>query len=215
MAEKTVHHFMLVAAGCLLPLAATAADVGLAGVTATRAMLIVNGGDPQAVAVGQSVDGVKLLSLQGEQAVVEVDGRKRPLRVGQHAIGSASGGGSGKVVLTADSQGHFVTTGNINGLSVRFLVDTGASMISLGASDARRLGLDAGSGQRGMVDTANGQALVSKIQLDTVRVGDITLHNVDALIHQTDMPVALLGMSFLNRMDMQRDGSTMTLRKRF
>ena len=57
--------------------------------------------------------------------------------------------------------------------------------------------------------------MVSKVQLDTVRVGDVTLHNVDALIHQTEMPIALLGMSFLNRMEMQRDGSTMTLKKRF
>lgn len=206
---------MLMASACLLPLGASALDVGLAGVTSTKAMLMINGGEPQSVAVGQSLEGVKLLSLQGDQAIVEIDGRKRPLRVGQHAIGTVGGDGSGKVVLTADGQGHFVTTGTVNGVSVKFLVDTGASMISLGASDARRMGLDFGKGERGVSYTANGQALVSKIQLDTVRVGDITLHNVDALIHQTEMPVALLGMSFLNRMEMQRDGSTMTLRKRF
>ena len=70
-------------------------------------------------------------------------------------------------------------------------------------------------GQKGMTQTANGQIVVSKIQLDTVRIGDVTLHNVDALIHQTEMPMALLGMSFLNRMEMQRDGSTMMLKKRF
>ena len=72
-------------------------------------------------------------------------------------------------------------------------------MISLGASDARRIGLDFNRGQKGMTQTANGQSVVSKIQLDTVRIGDVTLHNVDALIHQTEMPMALLGMSFLNR----------------
>lgn len=88
-------------------------------------------------------------------------------------------------------------------------------MISLGAADARRLGLDFNRGQKGMSQTANGQIVVSKIKLDTVRVGDMTLHNVDALIHQNDMPVVLLGMSFLNHMEMQRDGATMTLKKRF
>jgi aspartyl protease family protein len=88
-------------------------------------------------------------------------------------------------------------------------------MISLGASDARRLGLDFNRGQKAMTQTANGQMVVSKVQLDTVRVGAVTLHNVDALLHQTDMPIALLGMSFLNRMEMQRDGSTMTLKKRY
>ena len=117
--------------------------------------------------------------------------------------------------MAADARGHFYTTGSINGASVRFLVDTGATMISLGTADARRMGLDFNSGQKGMTQTANGQAVASKIQLDTVRIGDVTLHNVDALIHQTEMPIALLGMSFLNRMDMQRDGNTMTLKKRF
>ena len=117
--------------------------------------------------------------------------------------------------MTADNQGHFVTTGSVNGVAVRFLVDTGATMISLGASDARRVGVDFNRGQKGMTQTANGQSVVSKVQLDTVRIGDVTLHNVDAVIHPTEMPVALLGMSFLNRMEMQRDGSTMTLKRRF
>jgi aspartyl protease family protein len=200
---------------CLIFGNAGAQDVGLAGVMGSKAMLMINGSEPQSVAVGQSLDGVKVVSVQGDQVVVEIGGRKRPLRVGQHAIGAAAADGSGKVIMTADNQGHFYTTGTVNGVSVRFLVDTGATMISLGASDARRIGLDFNRGQKGMTQTANGQSAVSKIQLDTVRVGDMTLHNVDALIHQTEMPMALLGMSFLNRMEMQRDGSTMTLKKRF
>lgn len=196
--------------------AALAQDVGLAGVMGSKAMLMVNGAEPQTVRVGESLDGVKLISIQGDQAIVEIGGKKRPLRVGQHAVGATNpGDGSGKITMTADMQGHFYTTGNINGTSVRFLVDTGATMISLGASDARRIGLDFNRGQKGMTQTANGQTVVSKVQLDTVRVGDVTLHKVDALIHQNEMPIALLGMSFLNRMEMQRDGSTMTLKKRF
>jgi len=194
---------------------AGAQDVGLAGVMGSKAMLMINGSEPQSVAVGQSLDGVKVVSVQGDQVVVEIGGRKRPLRVGQHAIGAVAADGAGKVIMTADNQGHFYTTGTVNGVSVRFLVDTGATMISLGASDARRIGLDFNRGQKGMTQTANGQSVVSKIQLDTVRIGDVTLHNVDALIHQTEMPMALLGMSFLNRMEMQRDGSTMSLKKRF
>ncbi|MGB9193757.1 MAG: TIGR02281 family clan AA aspartic protease [Azonexus sp.] len=200
---------------CLISGSAGAQDVGLAGIMGSKAMLMINGAEPQSVAVGQSLDGVKVVSVQGDQVVVEIGGKKRPLRVGQHAIGAAAADGTGKVVMTADNQGHFFTTGTVNGVSVRFLVDTGATMISLGASDARRIGLDFNRGQKGMTQTANGQSAVSKIQLDTVRIGDVTLHNVDALIHQTEMPMALLGMSFLNRMEMQRDGSTMTLKKRF
>ena len=209
------HFTLLAVALCLVYGGAAAQDVGLAGVMGSKALLMIDGGEPQAVAVGQSLAGVKVISVQGDQAVVEIGGRKRPLRVGQHAIGAAPADGSGTIVMTADNQGHFYATGSVNGAAVRFLVDTGATMVSLGASDARRIGLDFNRGQKGMTQTANGQTMVSKVKLDTVRIGDVTLHNVDALIHQTEMPMALLGMSFLNRMEMQRDGSTMTLRKRF
>lgn len=194
---------------------AGAQEVGLAGVMGSKALLMVNGGEPQSVVVGQTVGGVKLVAIQGDQVIVEIGGKKRPLRVGQHAVGTASADGSGKVTLTADGQGHFYTTGTINGTSVRFIVDTGATMVSLGTADAKRIGIDPSRGVKGMSDTANGQSVVTKVKLDTVRVGDITLYNVDALIHQGELPAALLGMSFLNRMEMQRDGSTMTLKKRF
>ena len=214
--EKSMRHFtLLVMALILFPSLALAQEVGLAGIMGSKALLMINGAEPQTVRVGESLGGVKLLSIQGDQAVVEIGGKKRPLRVGQHAVGAGSNDSADSIVMTADIQGHFITTGNINGTSVRFLVDTGASMISLGASDARRIGLDFNKGQKGMTQTANGQSVVSKVKLDTVRVGSTTLHNVDALIHQNDMPVALLGMSFLNRMEMQRDGNTMTLKKRF
>lgn len=194
---------------------ACAQEVGLAGVMGSKALLMVNGGEPQSVVVGQTVGGVKLVAIQGDQVIVEIGGKKRPLRVGQHAVGAVSADGSGKVTLTADGQGHFYTTGTINGTSVRFIVDTGATMVSLGTADAKRIGIDPSRGVKGMSDTANGQSVVTKVKLDTVRVGDITLYNVDALIHQGELPAALLGMSFLNRMEMQRDGSTMTLKKRF
>lgn len=214
-AEKTVKYFMLLTGCCLSTTPALATEVGLAGVTSSKAMVIFDGGEPRSMVVGQAAEGVKLLSIQGDQAIFEINGKKRPLRVGQHAIGSGSGDGGSKVILTADGQGHFVTMGAINGTSVRFLVDTGASMVSLGAAEAKRLGLDGNQGEQGVAQTANGQASVSRVKLNTVRVGDITLHNVDALIHKSDMPVALLGMSFLNRMEIQQDGSSMTLKKRF
>lgn len=200
----------------LFSAALQAADVGLAGVFPGKALLTINGGAPRTVAVGVATEeGVKVLSIDGETATIEINGKKRVLRVGQNVAVQSSGKGPATAVLTADGQGHFLTTGNINGTTVRFLVDTGASMISLGASDARRIGIDARTGERGITNTANGQAVVSRVKLDTVRVGEIVMNNVDALVHQQDMPIVLLGMSFLNRMEMQRDGDTMTLKKRY
>ncbi len=181
----------------------------------SKALLMINGGEPRAVRVGESVDGVSLVSIQGEQAIVEIGGKKRPLSVGQHAVGSASSDGSGKVTLLADHRGQFYTTGTINGTSVKFLVDTGATTIALSPSDARRIGLDLSRGERGLGGTANGTVEFVRVFLNTVRVGDITLHNVEAAVLNSNMSTALLGMSFLNRTEMQRDGGTMTLKKRF
>ena len=201
---------------CTLCGPALAADVGLAGVFPGKALLTINGGAPRTVAVGaKTSEGVKVLSIDNDTATIEIDGKKRILRVGQNVASQPSGEGGGKAVLTADGSGHFLTTGNINGTTVRFLVDTGATMISLGAGDARRIGIDTSKGQRGVTNTANGLASVIHVKLDAVRVGEIVLNNVDALVHQQDLPFALLGMSFLNRMEMQRDGQTMTLRKRY
>jgi aspartyl protease family protein len=208
-------HSTLLAAAVFAAAPALAQDVGLAGIMGSKAMLMINGGEPEAVRVGESLGDVKVVAIQGDQVIVEVGGRKRPLRIGQHAVGAAPADGSGKITLTADGRGHFYTTGTINGTSVRFLVDTGATMISLGASDARRLGLDFNRGEKGFSQTANGQVVVSKVKLDTVTIAGVTLRQVDALLHQADMPIALLGMSFLNRMEMQRDGGTMTLRQRY
>lgn len=200
----------------LLTSTAHAVDVGLAGLFPGKALLTINGGAPRIIAVGVTTgEGVKVVSTDGETATLEVEGKRRVLRVGQNVAAQPSAAGSQKVVLTADSAGHFLTTGNINGTTVRFLVDTGASMVSLGASDARRIGIDASKGEQGITHTANGQAIVTRIKLDSVRVGDIMMNNVDALVHQQDMPFALLGMSFLNRMEMLRDGDTMTLKKRY
>jgi len=201
---------------------AGATDVGLVGVMGSKALLSINGSEPVPVAAGQSAQGVRVISVQGQQVVIEVDGKRRPLRVGQQVGSTAaaestgsSGSGSSTAILKADGAGHFFTTGAINGAAVRFMVDTGATFVSIGAAEAKRIGISPAGGQRGMSHTANGLTEVTKVKLGTVRVGEVTLHNIDAVIHSNDLPVTLLGMSFLNRMEMQREGSTMTLKKRF
>ena len=210
-----MHYLCLVLAGGWISFAA-GADVGLAGLFPGKALLTINGSAPRIVAVGSRTDeGVRVVSIEGETAVLEVDGKRRVLRVGQNVAAQPSGNGQARVVLTADARGHFYSTGNINGSTVRFLVDTGASMVSMGAADARRIGIDPGKGSPAMTATANGMAHVLRVKLDSVRVGDIVLNNVDGLVHQHDLPVILLGMSFLNRMEMQRNGDTMTLKKRY
>jgi aspartyl protease family protein len=196
----------------LWPFVACGANVGLAGLFPGKALLTIDGGVPRIVAVGAKTrEGVTVVAIEGDTATIEIDGKRRVLRVGQNVAEQASGSGQAKIVLTADAQGHFYTTGYINGISVRFVVDTGATLIAIGASDARRIGLDPGKGTRMLIDTANGRINASRIKLDSVRVGEIVLNNVDAAVHSSELPVVLLGMSFLNRMQMQRSAGTMTL----
>ena len=214
--NRTALRCLFVAMACLATPLALAVDVGLAGLFPGKTLLTINGGPPRIVALGVTTqEGVKVISIAGDTATLEFDGQKRVLRVGQNVASQSSGGGQVSAVLTADNAGHYLTTGTVNGSPIRFLVDTGASLISLGASDARRLGIDASKGKRGMTQTANGQSEIFLVKLDTVKVGDIVLNNVDAAVMQQDMPFALLGMSFLNRMEIQQGGQTMTLKKRY
>ena len=202
--------------GGFFAMPSSAADVGLVGIFPGKALLTINGGAPRTVAVGgKTADGVKVLAAGGDTATIEVDGKKRVLRIGQNVTVRATAGGRATTVLTADGRGHFLTTGSINGASMRFLVDTGASTVTMGASDARRAGVDPTRGEKGFAQTANGVAEVSRVRLHSVRVGDIVLNDVEATVHSQDMPMVLLGMSFLNRMEMQRNGDTMTLRKNY
>lgn len=195
---------------------ALAADVSLVGVFPGKAaVLVIDGGEPRSVRIGQTLAGVTVVSVEREQAVVEIDGKRRSVALGQHYRGEEAADTRQSVVLAADPRGHFVIDGAINGGSMRFLVDTGATSIALPAADARRLGIDYLKGQRGITLTANGNAIAYRVRLDRVKVGDIEITGVDAIVLDTAMEFALLGMSFLNRVEMRREGQTMTLIRRF
>jgi aspartyl protease family protein len=195
---------------------ALAAEVTLVGLIGARAIVVIDGGAPRTLAPGQkTAEGVVLLGTEKDGASFEIEGRKRTLHMGQ-AYSAAARAGRQNVTLGADQNGHFVTMGSINGGSVRFLVDTGATLVALPAAEARRLGIDYLRGQRGQVQTANGVAVGYRVKLDTVRIGNIEVNGVDAVVSEGDtMGVTLLGMSFLNRMEMKRDGESMTLTRRY
>ena len=197
-------------------LSAVAQSVSLQGMLGNKALLIVNGGAPRAVAPGDSLLGVKVLSTNGDQAVVMVDGQRVTLRVGESpaSVGGAMRSGADRVSLTADAAGHFFTAGHINNKPVQFMVDTGATVVALGQAEADRLGLDYRSGLPVRMGTANGVTRGWAIKLRQVRVGDVIAYDVDAVVTPMGMPAVLLGNSFLKRFNMRRDGDVMTLVRR-
>jgi len=195
-----------------------ASSVMLTGTIGSRAILIVNGAPPKTVAVGETFQGVKLVSLQAEQAVVELEGKRVNLRMDTPVSiggGGGSGGGGNRIVLPADSRGHFMTQGAINGRAVTFMLDTGATSIALSAADAQRIGLDYSKGQRVQMNTANGVSSGYKLRLQSVRVGDVEVYDIDAIVSPQPMPFVLLGNSFINRFSMRRDADQMVLEKRY
>jgi aspartyl protease family protein len=162
------------------------------------------------------------VSTSGDQAVVELSGKRHALRVGEAPVSSGAGGGAGtqagqgsRIVLMAGSDGHFMTTGQINGKTTQFMVDTGASVISMSAADADRMGVDYKSGRTVQLSTANGMTVGWQVNLGSVRVGDVEVFNVPAVVASRDMPFVLLGNSFLTRFQMNRTNEEMVLIRRF
>jgi aspartyl protease family protein len=197
---------------------AFAADVALIGVIGEKAAVFaVDGGEPKAVKVGQKWWRLTVLAVERGQATIEIDGKQRVLKLGHHYRSAALDmqAGRDRVTLAADTRGMFFAEGAINGLPVRFMVDTGATYVGMSAAQANILGLDFRRGRPVMMQTANGQVMNYLVSLDRVRLGSIELVGVEGVVGEQDMPFVLLGMSFLNRLQMQRDGSSMTLTRRF
>jgi aspartyl protease family protein len=205
----------------LLGLAAVAAvpawatDVTVVGLFSGKAVVTINRGSPRTIAVGQTTaEGVKLIAVDGKGATLEIDGKRLVLEMGQHFETPAAPGGRSSVTLSPDSRGHFITDGQVNGGHMRFLVDTGATMVRISRQDAQRLGIDYTRGEQGYSIVADGRRVPSwRIKLDSVAVGGITLYNVDATVGEGSVGFGLLGMSFLSRTEMRREGPNLTLTK--
>lgn len=197
---------------------AAAQSVALQGMLGSKALLIVDGSPPRSVAPGESHQGVKVLSTLGDQAVVEIGGKRHTLRVGDApaSVGGSAGPARGnRIVLTAGTGGHFMSQGAINGRAVVFMLDTGATAVSLSQSEAERVGLNYRQGRPVQMSTANGVAPGWFVKLASVRLGDVEVYDVDAVVSPAPMPFVLLGNSFLTRFQMKRDNDQMVLERRY
>ncbi len=206
---------LILAAGAFVCTSAWATSVSVVGLFRDKAIVSIDGGKPRTLSVGQRMGGVKLLAADSDSASFDVDGKRRTLGMGQSFAGGAATGERQSVSLTADARGHFAAAGSLNGYPMTFLVDTGATSIAISAAEAKRIGLDYRAGQAAGVSTAAGVVPAWRVTFNTVKVGSISVNQVEGLVVETGLNVPLLGMSFLNRMEMKRDGQTMTLTQRY
>lgn len=214
--NRTATPRLLLAGLCALglPWLAQAQSVALAGMLGSKALLVVDAYPPRAVGAGDEYQGVRVIAIGRDEAIVEVKGARRSLRLGEAPVGVGSGGGGRRVTLSADSRGHFVNSGSINGQAMQYMIDTGASMVAIGRTDADRMGLKYQNGQPVQVSTANGVGQGWRIKLDSVRIGEVEVFGVDAIITAQAMPYILLGNSFLTEFQMTRINDQMVLEKR-
>ena len=198
--------------------AAQGQSVALSGVMGNKALLVVDGAEPKLLAPGESFRGVKVVATQNDNAVIDIGGRRQTMRVGDApvSVGKPAAPGAGtRIVLPAGSGGHFMTQGLITARPVQFMVDTGATVIGIGVPDADRLGLNYKQGQQVQVSTANGSVRGWRIQLSSVRLNDVEVHDVEAIVTPVEMPYVLLGNSYLTRFQMTRNNQQMVLEKRY
>lgn len=210
---------MLLLAGVLVlgPSLAYARDILVLGLFKDMVILRIDDVQYKLRAGESGPQGVKLISSNSEEAVLEIDGMRRAYTLGTHqsALSFKQTKKVSEATIWAD-RGMYLTTGSINGLPVGFLVDTGASSVAMNSSHAKRLGINYRyTGKRSAARTANGVVNTWLVKLKSVKVGDIELHDVEGAVIEGQGPATiLLGMSFLKHVKMQREGNLLQLQRK-
>jgi len=220
---KNLKKVFLLIALCSLSQAFAATQVNVVGLFNNKALVMINGGGPYNLKAGQTKNGVKLLSANSNQATFIVEGKRQVLGMGQaasvgsSAVSSSTETGVNKPVhLYADSRGHFFGNLIINGSSLKYMVDSGATTVAMNSADAKFARIDYKKGTKAKAHTANGVVDTYLVTLNTLKIGTIVLHNVQASVVEGNSPrVLLLGMAAQNRLNMERNGPVLKLTKKY
>lgn len=165
----------------------------------------------------RSEEGVLLISATAREAVIEADGEENSYGLGSQFGGTFAKREITEVQIARSSSGSFITTGSINGRLTRMMVDTGATLIAMSETEAKRLGIQYRlDGEKTAVHTASGQAGAYALTLDKVQVGEVVLNQVEAVVVEGGSPqMVLLGMSFLKRLEIENRGEMLVIRQKF
>lgn len=193
-----------------------AADIMVLGLFKNKAIVKIDGKQRTLKKGKKSPEGVTLVWADSDSAILEVDGKEQEFKLGRHVNTNFKQKELAEAIIAPTNE-MYSTVGYINGQQVNFLVDTGATWVVMNAHQARSLGINYHYiGKRSTVSTANGVVPVYGVTLNKVRVGEIELRNVIAGVLEGSSPrEVLLGNSFLNRVEMKRQGQVMLLKQKF
>ncbi|MGB7932122.1 MAG: TIGR02281 family clan AA aspartic protease [Gammaproteobacteria bacterium] len=212
-------NLLLLLVFCVLavPGVQAAPDVRVVGLFKNRAVVIIEG-KQRVLRVGQtSPEGVKLVAADSDSARLEYQGEEFKGMLDGRVSTRSKPPETEEVQIWRNSQGMYATTGSINGLPVSLLVDTGATQVAMNAAQARRLGIDYRViGLPAAITTASRLEPAWAVTLDSVKVGDIELSNVEGVVLEGAQPqTVLLGMSYLGRLEIRNDGRLLTLQRKY
>ena len=179
-----------------------------------KALLEIDGSRRVLAAGAVSPEGVRVVSASSRTVLVEIDGRQQSLGLGVAGrFGTAPAGL--EVRLVRDGTGGYRSPGLVNGRSVEWLVDTGATAVALSGADADRLGLPWRSAGRPVgIATAQGTKTGHRIVIESLQIGDLRVSSVDAVVLDGDYPRSpLLGMNVLQRLTMRTEGDLLILQQ--
>ena len=218
MINRNILSYIVLVLGLVLCLPVMAASVKAVALFEGRAMLSVDGGKAKIISEGKTLSGVKLISSNTSQAIIEVNGKRQTLKLNSSLVLEESLGAkpsnsyASSIQLFVDEQGFFRGDGSVNGKSIKFLIDTGANLVVLNSNEAKRVGLDYKSGVESVARTASGVTPMYLMTVERISIGGLELRNVETGIIEGSFPqYPLLGMSFLGQLKMQQDGKVMTI----
>lgn len=204
-------------AGCVVvfSLQAFAVEVRVLMLSEQKALLSIDGKQRMVQEGSKTPEGITLVSADQQRAVVEWQGERQTLQLNRQIASRFNGAEKAQVSIASSKNGHHLATGRINGFPVDFMVDTGATLVSMNYLTAERLGIDYRAGLPVKIHTANGVADAFRVVLNRVAVGTIELNQIDGVVSTTSSPeVILLGNSYLGKVDLRVEGGVMFLQQK-
>jgi len=191
-------------------------DIEVVGLFKNAAVLNIEGKQRVLKVAGAPVDGVELIAADSESAVIEIDHQRHTLLLSEKMAGTFRKPEEITVSIPLNNQRQYVTTGSINDRPVKFLVDTGATIMAMNTAVAKKLGIDYASSETGHVVTAGGKVRTWRVFLSSVQVGGIKREHVEAAVLDGEYPLQiLLGMTFLHHVTIKEGNGVLLLTSKF